>query len=134
VYENKSKGHWRHTLEFCWVHRLVWRLGFNDRLIGELIHLSVAKLKFSPFKDFFIPGAILFVVLGWGSLLVLPFVLNGTPKATNFLILAGVTISGWIVVQMIMLLEINWLHILYLSIGMMLITVGFKSASKTVRS
>jgi hypothetical protein len=101
---------------------------------GELIHLSVAKLKFSPFKDFFIPGAILFVVLGWGSLLVLPFVLNGTPKATNFLILAGVTISGWIVVQMIMLLEINWLHILYLSIGMMLITVGFKSASKTVRS
>jgi hypothetical protein len=101
---------------------------------GELIHLSVAKLKFSPFKDFFIPGAILFVVLGWGSLLVLPFVLNGTPKATNFLILAGVTISGWVVVQMIMLLEINWLHILYLSIGMMLIMVGFKSASKTVRS
>lgn len=96
---------------------------------GLALQMPVEKLKRSPFEDFFIPGTILFFILGCGSLLVLPIVLKGTPKATNFIILAGITISGWIVVQMIMLLEINWFHGVYLAVALALIYIGVKAES-----
>jgi hypothetical protein len=95
---------------------------------GAIVNLHIEKLKLSPFTDFFVPGAILFFVLGWGSLIALPFVLKGTAKGTNFIILAGVIVSGWIVVQMIMMLEINWLHTVYILVGVALIITGLKAA------
>lgn len=99
---------------------------------GEYLHIPVDKLKFSPFDDYFIPGAILFVVIGIGSLLLLPVVLKGMRKADRLLILAGMAMSGFIIVQMVMMMEVNWLHVLYLTAGVVLIFLGvrFKAVQK----
>jgi len=97
---------------------------------GEFINLPVEKLKFSPFADFLIPGVILFFVLGLGSLLVIPVVIKDTPESTNFMILAGIIISGWIVVQMIMALEVHWLQGVYIAIALALIFIGIKAEAR----
>lgn len=91
---------------------------------GEVLQMPVAYLYLSPFKNYFIPGAILFFVLGLGTILILPAVVLGKSNSIIFLILAGVVLNLWIISQMIMLGEINWFHAIYLSIGLMLILIG----------
>jgi hypothetical protein len=93
---------------------------------GEILQMPVTQLKLSPFENYFVPGAILFFALGWGSILVLPAVVLGKSNSHTFLILAGAVVSGWIIAQMIMLAQINWLHVIYISIGSALIFIGVK--------
>jgi hypothetical protein len=93
---------------------------------GEILKMPVTQLKLSPFENYFAPGAILFFVVGWGSILVLPAVVLGKSNSPTLLILAGAVVRGWIIVQMIMLSEINWLHAFYISVGATLILIGVK--------
>jgi hypothetical protein len=99
---------------------------------GKLMNLSVEKMQFSPFEDYFIPGLILFVILGWGSLILLPILIKRKEKANGFLVLAGMTLSCWIAVQMIMMSEINWLHMVYIIVGLALLVLGIRAKSKAV--
>jgi hypothetical protein len=99
---------------------------------GGILNMPVDKMRFSPFDNYFIPGLILFVVLGWGSLLLLPILVKRKEKTNGFLILAGMTLSGGITVQMIMMGEINWLHHVYLIVGLTLLFLGMCAKSKAV--
>lgn len=78
---------------------------------------AAQALKFSPFKDFLIPGILLFTVIGLGNLFAaLAFLRNWRlkPWISGFFASALVI---WIAVQCIMLQTIVALHVIYFCIG-----------------
>jgi len=91
---------------------------------GSVIKLPTEILKNSPFPNFFVPGLILFVVLGLGSLFTSILVIlkiRGYPFLTIFM---GFALSIWISVQMLMIRDVHYLHIIYGLIGIILIILG----------
>jgi hypothetical protein len=101
---------------------------------GHILNMPVGSMKFSPFDDYLIPGAILFFVPGVGSLALLPIGFRGLAKASSLLILAGMVVSAWIVTQITIMHKINWLGTFYIAIALMLLFIGIKSASTTIKN
>lgn len=79
--------------------------------------MSAIYLKNSPFIDYFIPGIILFTIIGLGNLLsALLFRLKS--KYQGYISGAfGGALVIWIIVQCIMLNDAVFLHFLFLAIG-----------------
>lgn len=76
-------------------------------------------LKGSPFKDFFIPGLILFGVIGIGNLIG-ALCLGIKVKWSEYIsgVCAGALVI-WIIVQCIILKTVVFLHVLYFGLGAM---------------
>lgn len=91
---------------------------------GSASGISPSYLEHSPFTTYFIPGLVLVICNGVFSLLAfLGLVLNVRHHA--WLVMGqGIILLGWIVIQMIMLREVNFLHVAFGSIGMALIFLG----------
>lgn len=84
----------------------------------EPLGISVEVLKNSPFNNYFIPGVILFVVIGIGNLFS-AFMIYGKSKFQGYISsVFSWALVIWIVVQCIMMDEIVFLHILYFIIGL----------------
>jgi len=80
--------------------------------------ISVEILKNSPFSNFLIPGIILFTVIGLGNLTsaIMFLVKSKLQGYISSVFSWGLVI--WIVVQCIMLNSVNFLHILFFTIGL----------------
>jgi hypothetical protein len=107
---------------------------------GGLIHMPLALLEFSPFRDFLIPGLILGIVFGIGSFatfLALWFRplwsfgaaltrFTGEHWSWSAAFAVGVGQVIWIVTQMLMLRGVSWLHLVFGVLGLliMLLTLG----------
>ncbi len=75
-------------------------------------------LKNSPFNDFFIPGIILFTLLGIGNLLS-AFMFRYKSKYQGYISsIFGWALVIWIVVQCIMLDTVHFLHVIFFLIGL----------------
>lgn len=77
----------------------------------------VGMLEHSPFKDFLIPGMILFGFIGIGNI-ISAVVMRFNSKYQGYL--SGVTGGGlvvWIVVQCIMIRGIVALHVIFFTLG-----------------
>jgi len=83
-------------------------------------------LENSPFENYLVPGIILFVTNGLFSLL---FAVMALLKFMNYSWLAifqGFILVGWLIIQIIMIREFYApLHVLYFSVGLLLITTGW---------
>ena len=91
---------------------------------GNSLSIPVESLKNSSFSDFFISGLLLFVVLGLGSIVTCIVVIMRTKGYPFLTIFIGFALSIWISVQMLILHEVNWIHVLYGIIGIVLIILG----------
>lgn len=91
---------------------------------GSSSGLPLRYLEHSPFTDYLVPGIILVMMNGVLSLLVfLGLIFNARHHA--WLVMGqGIVLSVWIIIQMIMLREINFLHVAFGSIGIGLILLG----------
>lgn len=93
---------------------------------GKSMQMPLSFLEHSPFEDFLVPGIILFITNGLFSLL---FALMALLKFMNYswlVIFQGFILTGWLIVQIIMIREFYGpLHVLYLSVGILLITTGW---------
>lgn len=80
--------------------------------------ISVDILKNSPFDNFFIPGIILFTVIGLCNI-ISGIMLCKKLKYCQYMgsVMAWALVI-WIVVQCIMLNTINYLHVIYFVIGL----------------
>ncbi len=101
---------------------------------GGLIHMPLALLEFSPFRDFLIPGLILGIVFGIGSfatVLALWFrpVWSFGAALTRFTgehwswsaaVAVGLGQVIWIVTQMLMLRGVSWLHLVFGVLGLLI--------------
>jgi len=91
---------------------------------GSGLQLSLDLLEHTPFQNYLIPGIILFVANGLFSLTVF-VVMTLNIKGYSWLVVAqGAILTGWIVIQMILIQTVYFLHTLLGSVGLLLILCG----------
>ena len=79
--------------------------------------MQADALKNFPFPDFFIPGLILFAIIGLGNLAPAILYLRGNAWADHGSGILGAALMVFITVQCFMLQAIVFLHVLYFSFG-----------------
>jgi len=93
---------------------------------GEVIPLPLAALAGSPFATYFIPGAILFAVLGIGPLVAAVLAHRRNPWAPFLTLAVGAALIIWITVEIAIVGYSNKppLQALYLGLGVVITMVG----------
>jgi hypothetical protein len=92
---------------------------------GMKLQLPLSFLDKSPFNDYFIPGIVLFCVNGLFSMLTLFMLLINNKNSHWYVIIQGTLLSGWILIQMIMLqMFYAPLHGTFLAVGVLLLLSG----------
>ena len=94
---------------------------------GKDIGISTGYLdQHAPFKDFFIPGIVLFTTIGVYGMLTATALLLRWKAAPQMLLLQGGIIAGWIIVQLLLVTQAHLLHLIIGVSGLMLAWSGWK--------
>lgn len=91
---------------------------------GSAMGMSVEYLKYSPFKSYFVPGIVLFIFIGVSSIYTAILWFLNRNNAPGFSIVQAMLLGGWILIQVQMLKDINFLHITVFSIAVILFVSG----------
>lgn len=91
---------------------------------GNKMGMSTAYLAQSPFTNFLIPGITLFVVNGLMNVIVAVLSIKKHKYYPILTIIQGLLLAGWIIIQVILVNDINVLHLTMLSIGIILMIFG----------
>ena len=97
---------------------------------GGVMNLPLSLLDGTPFKDFLIPGILLSIIVGGVNLLAVFYNIQRHVNRYNWAMAGGIMISGWIVVQMILIQAAHWLHFLYLGIGILIVLLAYQLKGK----
>jgi hypothetical protein len=81
---------------------------------GSIFNLSLSLLNDTPFKVYLVPGIILTTVVGLVNLFTVFYNLQQHVYRYNWPMAGGFMVSGWIVVEMILIHTFNRLN-LYIS-------------------
>ncbi len=92
---------------------------------GQGLHLSLSYLEHTPFKNFLIPGIILFTVNGLLCLVVLMATLMKWKHHECLIIAQGALLTGWIFIQVLMIQTVYYLHYVCAAMGLYLLLYGF---------
>ena len=98
---------------------------FITRPDGSLLNLSVRLLQYSSFKNFMIPGLLLFIVVGGISTIALSANIIKSSKRYKWAMASAVVLCGWIIIQMILIQFFSWLHGLYLTIAVLIFILAY---------
>ena len=93
---------------------------------GSLIQMPVSHLEHSPFRNFLIPGLILFLFNGVSGIFIAVLVIRKYKFYPELIIIQGSVQSIWIIVQLIMIKSVSFLHYIFFTIGILLIISGYK--------
>lgn len=93
---------------------------------GALMGMNTGYIRSSPFHDYLIPGIILFSAIGLYSLLIVFMTIRKHPLHPINILLQGLILCGWILIQVIMVSDFNFLHITMLVTGILLSYSGFR--------
>ena len=106
-----------------------WEPGITQYLAvrdsGALIQADIKSLANSPFPNFFIPGIILFVMNGLSSLVIGILVIRRHAKYPWLVMYQGLVLTIWIIVEMLMVRPFHILMVIYGSLGLILIMLGW---------
>ena len=97
---------------------------------GSILKIPLSLLSGTPFKNFLLPGLLLTVFVGVVNLLALYYNILRHPLRYNWAMAGGFMISGWIIVQMILINAAHWLHFIYLGIGILIILLAYQLKGK----
>ena len=98
--------------------------GFVSDPSGEKMQIPLEWLQNTPFNSYFIPGLILLIVLGLGSIGAAFVSIRRLPHYSQWIISIGAIIVGWITIQVLMLQMLHWLHYLFGGIGWGILILG----------
>lgn len=98
---------------------------------GQDLQLPQNLLQHSPFPDFFIPGIVLFTSIGVFSLIVFLWLIMRWKYDAILLISEGILVTGWILIQIIMIRQFSYLQFIFAAIGLFFILAGFKFKGQT---
>ncbi|MDP2274360.1 MAG: flavodoxin domain-containing protein [Archangium sp.] len=98
-----------------WVHRLVlWLCLFTG---VTAVAGGVSLLLATRDLGYLIPGLILFGVVGVGNLAAAALEARRFPKSELVASVAGATLTGWSVMQLVMMRTLSWLQLVYFVVG-----------------
>lgn len=100
--------------------------GFIADPSGRGLGMTTDYLRFSPFDSFLIPGIILFCFIGVFSIITAIIAIKKRGLYPVFTFVEGCILTGWIIVQVILVRDFNWLHFSFLTVGLILIFLGRK--------
>lgn len=92
---------------------------------GSGLQLSMDWLRHTPFSDYLIPGIILFFANGLFSVFVFVSILIPLRGYPVLIMTQGAILTGWIVIQMALIRTVDFLHVLFGSIGIVLFILGW---------
>jgi len=84
---------------------------------GSSLKLPLDLLKHTPFKNFKIPGILLFVSVGMVGALAIVMTILQISYHAKYIIAAGLILTVWMLVQMVFTAEIYRLQYIVLAIG-----------------
>ncbi len=99
---------------------------------GSFFRLPTDVLYDTPFKNFLLPGIILAFAVGGTNLYALFYQIRNHPRRYGWAITGGVLITGWIVVQMILLHTVNWFHFVYIAAGVLVMLIAWQLKGKWI--
>jgi hypothetical protein len=92
---------------------------------GSSIQLSMDWLRHTPFVDYRIPGFILFTANGLFSAFAFITLLLELKQYPWLVIAQGAILTGWILIQILLIQTIYFLHFICISVGIVLIVAGW---------
>ncbi len=98
---------------------------------GQALNLPISLLENTPFKDFRIPG-ILLTIIGVINLFAVFYNMRRHTKRYNWALAGGILISGWIIIQMILIQSFHWLHFAYLLAGILIMLISVQLKEKAL--
>ncbi|MFC2156534.1 hypothetical protein ACFLT9_01725 [Acidobacteriota bacterium] len=94
---------------------------------GSNLGTPLEMLKRTPFSTYLIPGIVLLVVNGLGSLLGAAASFTRHRYAGAIAMALGGFLVTWIIIQVYWFSGFHWLHVLYLSLGLLEFVLGWYS-------
>ncbi|MCP1381094.1 hypothetical protein [Runella salmonicolor] len=91
---------------------------------GGKLQLPLSYLQHAPFKDYLIPGIVLFLGNGVLSCVVSLLTFTHHKRYAHFIVLQGGILTGWILIQVLMVQTVYQLHYVMGAVGLALIGIG----------
>jgi len=91
---------------------------------GSGLRLDPALLTHSPFRDFIIPGLVLFVVNGLCSLVIMLLSATHYRGYDRYTTLQGVLLLGWLAIQIVLIRTLDIMHMVMALTGIGLVGCG----------
>lgn len=92
---------------------------------GSKLGIPVELLKNTPFSTYLVPGIVLLVVNGLGSLVGAAASFTRHRFAGKTAMALGVFLVAWIMLQVYWFAGFHWLHALYLGLGLLEFVLGW---------
>jgi hypothetical protein len=108
--------------------------GLIDEPSGSNLTFTTDMLEKTPFRNFLIPGIILFTLVGVLSLVIAGLVYYKVKNHPWYIIFEGVFLTGWLTVEVLLGFFFAYLHFPYYAIGFLLIIIGFLLKNKEPES
>lgn len=93
-------------------------LAFVLKPDGSLLQMDARIYKIPLFKDFLLPGFVLAFVIGGGQLLTALLLMRRSQKRLWVVLISGVILIIWIVVQMLLIGFNSWLQPFIFALGL----------------
>lgn len=93
---------------------------------GQKMGMTTEYLNHTPFGTYLLPGIILFLFNGVLNLLAAVHAIRVGRHYMQWIIIQGIILCGWIVIQVIMVKDLNVLHLTMLLTGLIIIYCGLK--------
>lgn len=88
--------------------------------------------KESLFGSFVVPGILLALVVGATNLYAAVINIRRKPHRYDWAITGGVAIALWVMIQMMLTGSVNWLQMLYLTTGLLVVLIAFQLKGKWI--
>ena len=98
---------------------------------GQTLSLPASVLENLPFNDFIIPG-ILLTIIGVINLIAVFYNMQRHTNRYNWAMAGGMLISGWIIIQLILVQNFYWLHYAYLLAGILIMLIALQLKGKAL--
>ena len=92
---------------------------------GANLGMPLEMLNHSPFSDFLVPGLVLLIVNGFGSIAGSVSSFNLFRYTAEIALALGAFLVAWILFQVYWIHSFHWLHALYLSLGIIEFALGW---------
>jgi hypothetical protein len=101
---------------------------------GELMQIPAALLQSSPFDSFLIPGLILLIVIGTGSLITAILTIRKSKSYYKWVVTMGSGLIIWILTELLMIREFSMLQVIYGGLGIILLFLGISLWNQNLKT
>lgn len=93
---------------------------------GNMINSNVSILKTTSFRDFKIPGLILFLSVGITNLIAFFYLFVNHKSKFSWSISGGILLIIWIVAQFILIESSRWVDVIVITIGALIVFISMQ--------